>query len=1002
MSLIKDYFAKTQEWIKEYGENTVVLMQVGAFFEVYGYEDKDGNLSGSRIADVLLICDLAVANKANGSAANEDKNVKMAGFRDHQLDKYLKRLNDAGWTAVVYTQDAATKNTTRSLMGIFSPGTFFADDTPQVSNNTMTVWLERTNSSRLRMTGKTFIGIAVTDIFTGRSYIAEYTADDKHNPSTYDDLERSISVYNPTEILVVSSFDKTAVQEVAQYTGMDSRNVRFVFLDAKDGLASRAKKAEKQSYQMETLRTFYPEESTIDTAFFELQSTSFGLQAFVFLLNYIYSHNPNLASQIEMPVLQHHNQRLVLANHSLKQLNMIADGADGNGKLVCVSSLLNASVTAGGKRTFMDCLMNPITDSQQLQSRYDITAISNKTGIWETIRTNLRNVKDLEKLNRKLILNRASPRDFVLISNSVRSVDSLWELLENPQHLENSGWFELRAFLETIGVSSISKHCNQITEFMDRTIDADEAFTLDSCQFNSYSADCVNKGSCFVKPGNYSELDAACTGGLIWQQQLNAITEYFDSLISKTETKARGKLVKLHETPSMAPSILLTKRRSAILKLELGKQKTSSVVLCKGTPAEFELNTDTIRFEPATSKADDCITSSQIRDLTLNMRTSKDNFNELLTNVFKSICNNLAQLSNAITKIADFVRHVDVIQARSYIATKYNYCKPEIVATDTSFVDAVGLRHPLIEHIQTSELYVTNDVSLNDKTSGRLLYGTNAVGKTSLIKALGISVIMAQAGLFVPCSQFTYCPYTAIFTRILGNDNIHRGLSTFAVEMIELRTILKMANQNSLILGDELCSGTESDSALSIFAAGIEHLHAARSSFIFATHFHEIADYEEVKRLERLKCNHMTVVYNRQLDTLVYDRKLKDGPGNSMYGLEVCKALDLPTDFLERAHQLRNKYNKQNVCDLDMKGSHFNKQKVMGRCEICGKTGTEVHHLQHQKNADSANRIKHFHKNHLANLITLCESCHDGFHATDVEYERKKTTSGYKLIPVSV
>lgn len=126
-------------------------------------------------------------------------------------------------------------------------------------------------------------------------------------------------------------------------------------------------------------------------------------------------------------------------------------------------------------------------------------------------------------------------------------------------------------------------------------------------------------------------------------------------------------------------------------------------------------------------------------------------------------------------------------------------------------------------------MYVTNDIRLgkensgtsdNEEFDGMLLYGTNAVGKTSLIKSIGISIIMAQAGLYVPCESLLFSPYHSIYTRILGNDNIFKGLSTFAVEMTELRTILRMADKNSLILGDELCSGTESDSALSIFTCG--------------------------------------------------------------------------------------------------------------------------------------------------------------------------------------
>ncbi len=114
----------------------------------------------------------------------------------------------------------------------------------------------------------------------------------------------------------------------------------------------------------------------------------------------------------------------------------------------------------------------------------------------------------------------------------------------------------------------------------------------------------------------------------------------------------------------------------------------------------------------------------------------------------------------------------------------------------------------------------------------------------------------------------------------MGNDNLFKGLSTFAVEMTELRSILKNADQNSLVLGDELCSGTESTSALSIFTAGIKYLSDKNVSFIFATHFHEIINYSEIKDIQTLKLLHMSVIYNRQQDKLIYDRKIKDGCGD--------------------------------------------------------------------------------------------------------------------------
>ena len=260
---------------------------------------------------------------------------------------------------------------------------------------------------------------------------------------------------------------------------------------------------------------------------------------------------------------------------------------------------------------------------------------------------------------------------------------------------------------------------------------------------------------------------------------------------------------------------------------------------------------------------------------------------------------------------------------------------------------------------------------------------------------------MAQCGMYVPCSSYHYKPYTAIFSRILGNDNLFKGLSTFAVEMSELRTIINLSNENSLVLGDELCSGTETESALSIFIAGLQHLHKNATSFIFATHFHEIVDYDEIKNMKSLSLNHLDVSYDPENECLVYDRKLKSGSGPSIYGLEVCKSLYMNVDFLDAAFQIRNKYFADTRGVLSNNQSRYNAAKVKGLCELCNKTmGTEVHHLQQQKDADDNGFIGSVHKNHKANLISICETCHDNIHNSsndDKPLKKKKTTKGIKL-----
>ena len=368
-----------------------------------------------------------------------------------------------------------------------------------------------------------------------------------------------------------------------------------------------------------------------------------------------------------------------------------------------------------------------------------------------------------------------------------------------------------------------------------------------------------------------------------------------------------------------------------------------------------------------------------------------------MAQIYAGFVDKLRDWGPAFQQLIHFATTMDLLQNQCHIAVKYKFCRPTIAPPtnegSNSFFDARLLRHCLIERLNEDETYVANDVALGLASAnaadgsggprGMLIYGTNAVGKTSLIRAVGIAIIMAQAGLYVPCSSLTYRPYTTIFTRILGNDNLFKGLSTFQVEMSELRVILRTATDRSLILGDELCSGTEMDSAIAIFVAGLSHLHRVGCTFLFATHMHEINGYDEVRLLTKICMKHLTVFYNKSKDTLIYNRKLADGPGASMYGLEVCKALHLPDAFLEFANavRLRHRAPPSDIGILSFEPSHFNAHKLKGVCERCAvELAQEVHHLLPQKDADSQNYIGHVPKNHVANLMALCTRCHDEVH----------------------
>jgi DNA mismatch repair protein MutS len=267
---------------------------------------------------------------------------------------------------------------------------------------------------------------------------------------------------------------------------------------------------------------------------------------------------------------------------------------------------------------------------------------------------------------------------------------------------------------------------------------------------------------------------------------------------------------------------------------------------------------------------------------------------------------------------------------------------------------------------------------------------------------MGITIIMAQAGFYVPCTQMQYRPYHAIFSRITKNDDLFRNLSTFALEMSEMKTILQSATKNTLVFADEIANSTEIQSGLSIVTALLMNLHEKQTSFVISTHFNQLNDFEEIHNLPRLKMMHMTVVYDRALDALVYERIVRPGIGNNSYGLEVATSLHFPETFMEKAFALRNKYFPEYQGSLSDSVSRYNAKKVRGKCEMCKEEiGEEMHHLREQREADSKGFIEGFHKNHPANLVSLCIKCHDKCHDPDPLKKKrviKKTTHGYQLV----
>lgn len=336
-----------------------------------------------------------------------------------------------------------------------------------------------------------------------------------------------------------------------------------------------------------------------------------------------------------------------------------------------------------------------------------------------------------------------------------------------------------------------------------------------------------------------------------------------------------------------------------------------------------------------------------------------------------------------IGAVIEWIARIDVAVTSAILADKYALTRPAIVSGgEGNFLQLMGVRHLLVE--EQGVTYVPNDIVMGDRecldlpypstvmldphvhdgatVNGVLLYGINSSGKSSLMKSIGIAVVLAQAGFFVPARSMKFSLFEGVYTRILSRDNVAKSLSTFGVEMLELNTIFSRATPRSLVLGDEISHGTETLSAVAIVASTIIELARREVLFLMTTHLHQLSMVRELSRLRGVVNLHLSVRYDENSDRLVYDRILKSGRGSSVYGLEFAESLHMDERFLEGAKRLREELAKEyDVLELAHQKEYIRRYRDVSACEcvICGAL---------IRNPLKAPASKEHH-----NLIPLCE-----------------------------
>lgn len=968
MGRLDDYMKYFDTYREKYGSKTAVLYQQGKFHEIYGVDNDQEKLCNvSEIAELLGIKETRTKTDI---LRNSRSNPQMAGFNSVNLDERVDKLVSFGYTVVVVDQVPNTKPIQHKVSYIESPATT-SKNNPNRDPFLVSVYLDYSYNKQYHR-HYAYIGMSAIDLTTGKSYFYEANSNPSDPTSAEDDLTRFIQTFNPVELVLnntskapwVTGESEGAIDELIQAWGFRGKNDvdhqhtsrPTVYTDT-----ANSAKVKGIAFQEAFLSEHFPNTGQIGVLeYLDLVRYDVARISYIYLLNYCCEHNPRLLIGLPRPQLWGTGQSMILDTSSIVQLS-INDSVDTTDSIV--SFMSSVMQTPLGRRVIKYRILNPVCDDDVLRERYASIKHAQDTNLT----LDFAKMRDIDRMHRRCTLGKLAPSELYTLDGAYqiceRIANNLHQHINHNQDVPQT-FHNLYAKLRTV---------HDIRKSYINIIDIEEA-------------------------GKNTAIDQMSDSifRLGWNGEIDRLSSTIRSCI------------RVREIFCQMFSDLVSKG-SACCKYK--EDLTGSECYCSMTKAQFKKMKANYPDNGLEFVVDGITYHVDWKDFTIDDR-NKSNVKftlNVLTNILRKYNNTLSKLrqlciklylelldtissmhGDTMTSLAQAIGELDMIVSVANAAKTWSYCLPEICnspgnsegsdesnESNGSFLIADRLRHPLVERKHT---YIPQNIALGiPDQCGMLLYGVNQTGKSCTMKSVGVAVILAQAGFPVPADRFRYRPYTLLTTRILGNDSIDRGLSTFAVEMIELRSILTRCNNRSLNLGDEVCHGTESASAVALVAASIRHMSRLNANFIFATHLHELSKMEEVTQLDNVKHYHLSIEFDG--DRIVYNRLMKPGSGLGQYGIEVAKHLRLPQNVLDDAKTIRNKYFNDTKGIDSFHSSRYNSNVIVHKCLICGQRAKDTHHIMHQAEAQN-NHIVGSHKNIKDNLVPLCQMHHDMVHGT--------------------
>ncbi|MCH2450073.1 MAG: DNA mismatch repair protein MutS [Gracilimonas sp.] len=809
--LMRQYFQ-----IKDEHPGTILLFRVGDFYETFA---DDAQLISKELG-------ITLTKRNNGG-----DQTPLAGFPYHALDNYLPKLVKKGYKVAVcdQTEDpeeakkAGRKIVNREVTEITTPGVTMSEKLLDHKRNNYI--------ASLHWDGDT-IGVAFSDISTGEfalSHIRE------------DNLDSMLAAIQPSEILVQQKKKNKLDGNLTHH------NISYIEDWVYEG--DYGYKLLTDHFETHSLKGFGVENLKIahvaaGSLMHYMQDTQ---KAYLRHLRRLYAYESNEFMSLD-----------AATKRNLELTTSIQEGGT-EGTLI---SILDDTSTAMGGRLLRRWIMRPLKRLKPIQQRLDaVDKLFNSHDIRKSLREELEQIGDMERLISRICMGRTNARDVVQLKLSLAQIPRLKSQISS---------------IEDPLLQNILGRLKLLVEVQERIGGALKEDPPAS----------VRDGG-MIEEGFNEELD-----------ELRDVAKNGKKYIAQI----KDELAKKHNISSL--KIGYNKVFGYYIEVtNTHKDKVPESFIRKQTLVNSERY-----ITPELKEVEEKVLSAEERSKTLEYE------------LFEELRLYVAEFADDVQQVAQAIGELDVLQGFAEVAFRNNYAKPEV--GDHEKIDIEKGRHPVVEKsLPMGEPFIPNDIKLdNEHQQILIITGPNMAGKSIILRQTGLIVLLAQVGSFVPAKSANIGMVDKIFTRVGASDNLAAGESTFLVEMNEAANILNNATPRSLILLDEVGRGTSTFDGLSIAWSLAEYLHnhaPVAAKTLFATHYHELNELEQMYDRTR----NFNVQVKEHDGKVVFLRKLVRGGADHSYGIQVADMAGLPQVVIERAKEILKNLESHSLDITNKNGS---------------------------------------------------------------------------------